>query len=130
VRATIAAPPARAWSALHSAYGDAGIPVANPDSAGLTVANPRFVVSRRMAGQPISTFFECGRAVGGTPLADTYRITVNVSSTLVPAAGGAELRTAATASAQNLDGASREPVVCHSTGGLETRIAELTRARL
>lgn len=130
VRAPLAAPPARAWAALQSAYADAGIPVVNPDSAGMKLGNPRFVVSRRLADQPLSTFFECGRAVGGTPLADTYRITVNVSSSLLPAPGGSELRTAATASAQNLDGASRDPVVCHSTGNLETRIAQYTRARL
>lgn len=130
VRARLAAPPARAWTALQTAYADLGIPVVNPDSAGMTLGNPRFVVSRRLGGRPLSAFFDCGRSVGGSQLADNYRLTVNVSSTLVPVDGGTELRNAATASAQNLDGASRDPVVCHSTGGLEEQLAVQTRTRL
>lgn len=129
VRLAIPAAPARAYQALQVAYADLGIPVKMSDPAKFTAGNLRFETSRRLGNEPLSTFFQCGSALGGTPLADIYRMRINVTATVFPAADGSELQTTATATARNPEGSSRDPVVCHSTGRLETHLANLVRLR-
>lgn len=130
VRLAIPATPARAYEALQVAYADLGIPVKMADPAKFTAGNLRFETSRRLGTEPLSAYFQCGAAVGGTPLADIYRVRIAVSATVLPAGSASELQTTATATARNPEGSSRDPVVCHSTGRLETHLANLVRRRL
>lgn len=54
---------------------------------------------------------------------------IAVSAALFPAGSGSEMQTTAMATARNPEGSSRDPVVCHSTGRLETHLANLVRLR-
>ncbi len=58
----------------------------------------------------------------GMAIADQYRVTLSIRSSVVPAGDASTVHTVIEGSAQNLDGASRDPVLCNSTGLLEQEI--------
>jgi hypothetical protein len=126
VRATAEA----AWVALHKAYEDLGIEVREVNVDALTLGNTRFLVSRRLAGVPLSRHLECGMGLLGH-FADTYRIEMHILSAIVPGGSGGSdgvrVRTYLEALARNPEGTSGPPIVCSSTRRLEREIAARVR---
>jgi len=123
----IQATPDEAWAALPKVYADLGIEVKDRSDADRVLGNPRFVVSRRLLGEPLSRYVECGAGLMG-PFADTYRIEMLIRSTIQPAEGGkAQVGTYVEATGRNPEGTSNTAVVCASTQRLERAIAERVR---
>lgn len=127
VREAIQATPDAAWAALPKAYADLGIAVRETSGAARTLGNSRLVVSRRLAGNPLSTYLECGSGITGR-FADRYRIEIVIRSTIVAAeGGGAQVDTYLEALARNPEGGSNTGVACTSTQRLEQEIAARVR---
>jgi hypothetical protein len=123
VRATAEA----AWVALHKAYEDLGIEVREVNVDALTLGNTRFLVSRRLAGVPLSRHLECGMGLLGH-FADTYRIEMHIRSSVVPGeAGVVQVNTYLEAVARNPEGTSGTAISCSSTQRLEREIAARVR---
>jgi hypothetical protein len=112
--------PRTAWSALHDAYASLGI-AAESDSAGMLARTARFVAPRRLAGQPLSALLNCGFTAMGSPIADTYRVSMQLQTVVRPRENASQLETRLSANAQEPSNGSS--VECASTGALEVRLA-------
>lgn len=121
-KAPIPATPARAFGALKQVYAELDIPAATNDPASGRVGNTNFWKTRRLSGEAMSTYLNCGESFTGAA-ANTYRIYISLVSSIRPdGKGGSELETAFHAQAQNMDGTSGDRIPCGSTGRLEERI--------
>ena len=126
VETVIPAMPDSAWRVLTGAYEQLGIPVATTDRASRLLGNEAFGVQGRLGDQRLANYFNCGTGLTGE-VANSARLRVNIFSQLAPHADGALLRTLVQATASNPQGASADPVLCTSTGRLETWIANAVR---
>lgn len=126
---TIPTTPGAVFWAARQVFSEFRIPVPVSDSAAGTLANPRFVKLRTLAGAPLSTFIACGQGITG-PNADTYRVTMAVAA-FVEAAGpsAARLRLTLFGGAESPTGSASSAVACASTGVLEDRIANAVKLR-
>jgi hypothetical protein len=75
----IAAPADDVWGALVATYESLGIPLS--EAAGTRTVENRGYPARRIDGQRMSRFFECGSNVTGE-IADSYRVTVSIRSSV------------------------------------------------
>lgn len=129
-RHLINASPEQVWPALIRVYEALEIPLATIDRTQHRLGNPTLVLRRRLAGEPISRFLDCGQGPFGAPLADSYEINLSVLTSLEPAADGStQIETRLNARAVNR-GVSGAPVHCASTGRLEERIVQRIQQRL
>jgi hypothetical protein len=122
---TVAASRARTFTAVVDAYRTLKIPLALVDSAGGRVGNWGYRKSGSMAGRQMSAWLSCGESMTGQ-IADEYRITLWIYTTV--AARGADsvtVSSALVAGATSIEGASRQPMPCRSTGRLEARLHSL-----
>jgi len=119
----IAASPDAVWEALVQVYGDLGIEIAGANPSTRSLNNPKFVVSRRLGGERLSRYLECGSgSIGG--FADHFRIQMNILSQVVAKPDGqSTLHTTIQAIGDNPEGTSNTRVPCSSTQQLERRIA-------
>jgi hypothetical protein len=116
-----------AWQALRSVYDELRIPTPELSEATRTLRNLRFVVSRRMGGERLSRYLDCGRSASG-PNADSYRLELEIASRVVPLGSGkSRIDTEVTGTGMNMEGTSNNRVLCTSNHQLELRIA--TRVR-
>ncbi|HET7275447.1 MAG TPA: hypothetical protein VFI91_09820 [Longimicrobiaceae bacterium] len=117
-----------AWAALPSVYAELGIDIGTMISAAHRIGNLEFIATRRLGGVRLDEYFRCGRTSAGASAANSYRLYISILTDLAPvSAGETEVHTLAQASARSNSGASRDPVMCTSTGELEGRIAEALR---
>jgi len=124
---TIAASPEAVWEALVQVYTDVGIEIAGADPGTRSLNNPDFVVSRRLGGERLSRYLECGSgSIGG--FADHFRIQMNILSQVVAKPDGqSTLHTTIQAVGDNPEGTSNTRVPCRSTHQLEIRIVSEVR---
>ena len=121
-KATIAAEPARVFAALKPVFDELGIPVATVDATTNQVGNSNFFRTRKLGNDRISLYLSCGTSLTGV-IADDYRIYMSVmSQARADGKGGAQLETAFSAFARNIDGSASERIACGTTGQLEERI--------
>ena len=125
----VAASPDRVFAALEHVFEDLGVDVTQSSGETLQLANPRFVVSRRIADVPLSRYLECGRGMQG-PFADRYRIEMSIQSRVSPEGDGAKVETYIEAMGRNPEGGSNTTVRCASNQRLEREIAERIRVHL
>ncbi len=127
---TIAAPKDRTLFAVNGVYEALKITPELIDPPRGQIGVLRAKVSRRLADQPMSNLFNCGRGLTGEN-ADTWRLTI-ASVTYVEAKGAdsSVVSTSVVGMAEDMSGGSTDPVICGSMGLLETRIAEMVLARL
>ena len=117
------------WGVLPSVYDSLAIPISSMDPARKEIGNSGYRIRSRLGKVSLSRYLDCGSTQIG-PNADNYDVVLTVLS--VVAADGAsasKLTTSVEAQARPAtynQGYSR----CTSKGGIETRIAELTKARL
>ena len=125
-RMRIRATPEVAWIGLPGVYEALEIPVAHVDPSSRTLGNQRHQARRRLGGEPMSTYFNCGSTLSG-PIATEYEMRISVISQIMPAENPAEaaIVTRVQAAARSRDGSSATDVPCASSGRLEQRIAEL-----
>ena len=121
----IAAPPDRVFRALSSVYEELGLTVNVLDTQGrrLGVENGR--IRRRLGGERLSRYLECGERLGGR-VAETDDITFTLLTQVTPDGQNSTLRTLVDATARPI-GVSGNPITCATTGNLEERIVTLVR---
>lgn len=126
----LAAPIGPVFSAAVAALKALDIPIAIRDSARGTVGNLAWTKMRQLAGRQMSASFNCGSGMTG-PNADAYRLTIAAVVMIEGLANGhSKVGVALVASAQDVQGASKDPVPCGTTGFTELRIEELMRQKL
>jgi hypothetical protein len=119
----IAASPDAVWEALVQVYANLEIEIAGADPRTRSLNNPDLIVSRRLGGERLSRYLECGSGtIGG--FADHFRIHMNILSQVVAKPDGqSTLHTTIQAVGDNPEGTSNTRVPCGSTHQLELRIA-------
>jgi hypothetical protein len=116
-----------AWPALKAVYEELKIRMREVSESSRTVRNLRFVVSRRLGGQRLSRYLDCGRSATG-PNADSYRLELEIASRVVAVGPGqSRIDTEITGSGMNVEGTSNNRVLCTSNHQLELRIASRVR---
>ena len=129
-KVVVPAPPNRVFEAVTAVYRELDIPIATNDPASGRVGNPDFWKARKLGGQPISTYLNCGDSITGAA-ADNYRVYISLLSAVGPdGSGGSQLETAFTATARNMEGTTADRVACGTTGRLEERIYKEVVAKL
>lgn len=122
------APADRVWQALVDVYEDLGAPVdmRSDTERGIGVRAWR---TRRIAGERLSRWLDCGAGVAGD-YADSYSVTLFILSRVAAADSAATIATQVRASARPTGGASGQALTCHSRGALEWHIVEAVMERL
>ncbi len=110
------------WSALREVYEALDVPISTSDPTSGQMGNPSFE-ARRLAGDRLSRFLNCGSGITGQPYADSYRVTLSLLSRVESTDSGTVIRTLLDAEAQ-ARGPASYPVQCQSRGTLENLIAE------
>ena len=119
-----------AWRALSGVYAELKIPTEFKDSLGGQLGSDLFYRQGSLGGRQLSSYLSCGDSMTG-PNADTYRVYMNIWSTLAPdKEQGTTLRTAFLAGAVNVSEGSRQPMPCESSGRLEVRIHQMLMKKL
>lgn len=112
------------FAALETTFRELKIPIEARDPQTGLLRNLDAEVSRRLGGQPLSRYLDCGRGFSGNN-ADFYRITLAISAWVEPAGGAPErLLVAIAASGRDPAGSRSAYSPCTSRGALEKRIAE------
>ncbi|HEY7568007.1 MAG TPA: hypothetical protein VH762_10580 [Gemmatimonadaceae bacterium] len=99
------------------------------DSTAGVVGNLELVKMRSLGRTPLSRYVSCGQGMTGAN-ADSYRVYLALIAFVdtVPDKG-TRLSVALAAAAQDLQGSSKPPVKCGSTGALEGHIRRVVAAR-
>ena len=100
------------------------------DSTAGVVGNLELVKMRSLGRTPLSRYVSCGQGMTGAN-ADSYRVYLALIAFVdtVPDKGMTRLSVALAAAAQDLQGSSKPPVKCSSTGMLEGHIRRVVAAR-
>ncbi len=116
------------FAALGTVFTELKIPVELNDPAHGLMRNLNAEISRRLDGEPMSRYIDCGRGFSGNN-ADVYRITLAVAAWIEPNTGDPKsLMVAIAASGRDPAGSKSAYSVCTSRGALEHRIAERVQA--
>lgn len=124
VARTVAAPLDSIWAALPGVYETLGIAGAGADPEQKLYGNPAFK-PRRIDGERLSRYIDCGRGVTAAPRADEFDVTMSVITRLAPAAGGGTLVTTTVQASGKPRAVSGNPVFCPSKGTLEALVVDL-----
>lgn len=126
----IAAPAGKTYRAVVAAFDELKIPLDTKDSARGMVGNLTLVRTRNIAGSSLSRWFDCGTGITGRN-AESWRLYIAIAALLDPLPEGrTRLRIGMAAGAQDMQGNSKEPVACSTSGGLEAKFQELIAARV
>jgi hypothetical protein len=99
------------------------------DSTSGLVGNLELVKLRSLGRSPMSRYVSCGSGMTG-PNADSYRVYLAIIAIVDSVAPDkTRLGVALAAAAQDLQGSSKQPVMCGSTGALEGQVRRLVAAR-
>lgn len=112
----------KVFAAAADAMKQFAVPVEVRDSLAGLIGSPSFAKSRSMAGTQMSASFNCGTGITG-PNADNYRINMAIMAMMEPLGlDKTRLQVAVVASATDVQGSSKNPVTCATTGTLEGKI--------
>ena len=118
----INAPIGKVWAAAADAMKQFAIPVDVRDSLAGLVGSTSFAKSRSIGGAQMSASFNCGTGITG-PNADNYRINLAVMAMMEAISPEkTKLLVAVVGSATDVQGSSKDPVTCATTGTLEGKI--------
>ncbi|MCY4397848.1 MAG: hypothetical protein OXE96_00675 [Gemmatimonadetes bacterium] len=125
---TIPAKPELVWGVLGGVYGQLDIPVEASNARTMEIGNTGYR-PRRVGGDRMSTFFNCGNNMTGR-LADQYEVTLSVITVLTAREpDSTQVRSVVDASARPRE-VSGNRIHCASRGVLELRIAQLVAEAL
>jgi hypothetical protein len=114
-----------AWSALQSVYASLEIPISFRDEAKKSLGNTAFRTRRRIGPVPMIRAVDCG-GESGMPNAETYDITLEISSLLTTTGDGStRLQTLVQGTGRRPSSGAVNDVRCSSLGGLEKRISDM-----
>jgi len=118
------------FTALSAVFAELKIPVEASNTDTGMLRNLSAQISRRLGGEPMSRYLDCGRGFSGNN-ADIYRIALAISVWVEPASGEAgRLLVAIAATGRDPSGSRSAFSACTSRGALERRIAAMVQARL
>lgn len=121
---------AESWSALQSVYASLEIPLTFRDEGKKTLGNTSFRTRRRVGSVPMIRVVDCG-GESGMPNAETYDVTLEISSVLQPDGDGkTRLQTLVQGSARRPSSGGGSDIRCTSLGGLEKKVSEMVSAIL
>jgi hypothetical protein len=113
-----------AWAVLPGVYQALGIPLSMNDNVRKTLGNSGWRVRRQIGRVSTRNYLDCGSS-GTLENAETYQLTLSISTTVLPnAKGGSIISTALTGSGKNPVTSSSAEVRCASKGDLEMRIRD------
>jgi hypothetical protein len=122
--------PATVWLAVKKAYGQLEIPITTENPAGHQIGNINFFRTRQFAGEAMNQLVDCGSGMTG-PKAATYRIFISLLTDVIPnGKGGTKVQTTFIPVGQDMSGSSSDRIPCGSTGRLEGKILDYTKAAL
>ena len=116
--------------AARAVLEDLGVPAAFSDAPRGLLGNAQLVATRRLGRYRLSQIVDCGTNLNG-PIADQSRVRMAVM-VIVDSLGPSEseYRVALAAGSQSLEGATRPPLACSTTGILEENIAKLLSKKI
>src|SRR5262245_39065464 len=118
------------WAVLADVYEDLPVPLDFADPRGYRAGNTHFVTRSSIGSRRLSTFLRCGVGPAG-PLADSHRITMQVLTELKPVSSDTTMVfTQVNAVSSSVNGSSRAPVTCATTGALESSNVAALRKKL
>jgi hypothetical protein len=128
---TVGAPADDVWRVLPAVYEELKLPVATLVTAERRIASQNARFRERVGGERAARTVSCGTAADGREAADSYELTLDVSTVATPRPDGqgTEVKTVLSGLAKPVF-TSGEAVRCASTGRLEERIAAAVRAKL
>jgi hypothetical protein len=130
VDVTLTAPAARVHEVLAAALADAGLAVKELDPRVQQAGTGPFRAQFRLGKQRLSTFVDCGIDAQGLRQADSFSLTMRVTSQAVEeSASRATVRTLVQATGRPAS-TSGNDIRCPTTGRLEERIVESIARRL
>jgi hypothetical protein len=126
----LSARPEAVWLAVMETFEELGIEVGTLDQGSRTIGNTRLMVTRTLAGEPLSRFLDCGARVLGPTMANTHRLELRILTRVLPdGAEGSRIRTELHGVARPV-GTSTRPTDCVSRGALEDRIVQGVMGRI
>lgn len=120
----------QAVQALVGSYEELGLSVSSIDWANGRVGVRVPMAPRRIGGQPIARYVDCGTNHMGEPRANSYAVTLSVQSSATPAAAGEVLMTTLASATARQQGVSSDPLNCPTLGVLEKRVNTLAAERI
>jgi hypothetical protein len=117
------------WKILPAVFDSVAVPVGLLDPTSHTIGNRGFKLRGKLGKVPLGRYIDCGTTQIG-PNAESYDITLTLTTALTPAAGGG------TSMAINMEASAKplafaqEPFRCGTKAALEQRVVDLTNALL
>jgi len=121
-------PVARVWAVLPSVHDSLSIPLTDLDASKHVIGNSGMKVYKTLGKTSLARYLDCGKTQG-FPSAETYEIQLSVMTQVSPDGDGTTIATLLEAAGRPIQ-FSGGFTKCTSTGELESRLADLTRARL
>ena len=122
------APIARVWAVLPSVHDSLSIPLTDLDASKHVIGNSGMKAYKTLGKTSLARYLDCGKTQGFAS-AETYEIQLSVMTQVTPDGDGTTMATLVEAAGRPL-AFSGGFTKCTSTGALETRLADLARARL
>jgi hypothetical protein len=130
VGVSVTAPANDVFTALQAVYKEMAIPEGTFEPAARTIGNQQFRVRRKLAGQPMTKWMDCGTA-SGQPNAETYDIQFSLISYVTVTDAKTSLLTTRVSGAGNDPAFGRgNQVMCNTQGNLEKYIEAQVKAKL
>jgi len=118
------------WRALPFVFDSIGIPVGTLDPGKRTIGNSGFKIRGRLRGVPLSRYIDCGNSTQIGPNADAYDVNITMFAELHPGEAGATVLSTTMDAVARPATFAQEYSHCASKGVLETRFADILKARL
>jgi len=125
--ANIAAAPTAVWAAAKQVFASLQITVAVENAAAHVIGNQNFYKSRQLAGEPMTTFVDCGSGMTG-PKAASYRIYMSLVADISGDSQSSTAKVTFTALGQDVSQGSTDRIPCGSTGRLEQLFLDRLKA--
>lgn len=116
--------PIETFRSVRRILDSLSLPITHADSAHGVIYNRGFVARSRLAGKQVSSSLRCGVGLAGD-YADFWRVSVAYAVFVRAEGDASRLGIALVAGANDVEGVSKPPVQCATTGVLEQRIATL-----
>ncbi len=118
------------YKAANAVLTELKIPVTTQDPAFRVLGSGSARMLRKLGRERLSAYLNCGSGMSGAH-ADGWRVTMAVFI-WVEAVSPTEsrIRVGMLAGAQDVEGVSKDPVACGSTGVFETQLAEMIQKRV
>lgn len=122
-----AAPIEKVWKVLPAVFDSIAVPVALLDAQRHTIGNNGFKVRGKLGKVGLARYIDCGTTQIG-PNAESYDITLTLTTTLTSTPGGATSMSMNLLSSAKPLAFGQDPFPCSSRGALEQRVTDLVNA--